>query len=161
MTHPYRHIIYLSLGVIVATCALVCPWPKSWIIAEPAWFLWVVMACYWGYQTKRSVIAGAWLLGLWQDVLAGGVLGVYGLVNTLIVALLTYLDGAHLHRGMRGRQLVTALILSVAYVVMATIISAFIKGYWPLVWPLLSSCLSTMVGIMGIYFWVLFVRESA
>jgi len=86
-----RGIIYATMLVALSLTAL--PLPPVMALFRPDWVMLVL--CYWVLALPHRVNVGtALVLGLMQDLLTGGVLGVKGLA----LALVAYVAALNFHR---------------------------------------------------------------
>lgn len=81
-SNPFETLLFV-FAVVVAMGARIIPLPAALQIWNPDWILIVII--YWSLVLPyRCGIFSAWVVGIFTDVLVGGMLGRYALVYSLI-----------------------------------------------------------------------------
>lgn len=81
--------VVIVISILLAMVLILMPLPDSLRVVRPEWVLLTIM--YWAMALPRRVGVGyAWLVGLFMDVLLGGILGILAFSYALVVYLVLH-----------------------------------------------------------------------
>jgi rod shape-determining protein MreD len=81
--------VVIVISILLAMVLMLMPLPDSLGAVRPEWVLLTLM--YWAMALPRRVGVGyAWLVGLFMDVLLGGILGILAFAYALVVYLVLH-----------------------------------------------------------------------
>jgi len=81
--------VVIVISILIAMVLMLMPLPDSLRVVRPEWVLLTLM--YWAMALPRRVGVGyAWFVGLFMDVLLGGILGVLAFAYALVVYLILH-----------------------------------------------------------------------
>ena len=81
--------VVIVISILIAMVLMLMPLPDSLRVVRPEWVLLTLM--YWAMALPRRVGVGyAWFVGLFMDVLLGGILGALAFAYALVVYLILH-----------------------------------------------------------------------
>ena len=81
--------VIIVISILLAMVLMLMPLPDSLRVVRPEWVLLTLM--YWAMALPRRVGVGyAWFVGLFMDVLLGGILGALAFAYALVVYLILH-----------------------------------------------------------------------
>jgi rod shape-determining protein MreD len=135
--------VIIVISILLAMVLMLMPLPDSLRVVRPEWVLLTLM--YWAMALPRRVGVGyAWLVGLFMDVLLGGILGILAFAYALVVYLIL-----HFHLQLRqfplwqqALSLMSLILLVHIVTVMMTPVMTEWHAWLPavvstLLWPLI------------------------
>ncbi len=135
--------IIIIITLVLAMVLMLIPLPDSLRFLRPEWVLLTLM--YWAMALPRRVGVGyAWLVGLFMDVLMGGILGILAFSYALVVYLVL-----HFHLQLRQfplwQQALSLMSLILLVHVMTVLMTPIMTGWhaWlpavvsTLLWPII------------------------
>ena len=135
--------IIIVISILLAMVLMLMPLPDSLRVVRPEWVLLTLM--YWAMALPRRVGVGyAWFVGLFMDVLLGGILGILAFAYALVVYLIL-----HFHLQLRqfplwqqALSLMSLILLVHIVTVMMTPVMTEWHAWLPavvstLLWPLI------------------------